>query len=62
MTIAEAEEGLRGAIREAIRCAEENRPSEMRATAAQLVELSIGRLVFAALQVGRPQLQGDIHA
>ena len=61
MTVAEAEEGLRGAIREAVRCAEENRPAEMRATAAQLVELSIGRLVFAALQVGRPQLQGDIH-
>ena len=55
MTVAAAEEELRGAIRARLEVAAEAYSEETRASADYLVDLAIERLIMAALLVGRPR-------
>jgi hypothetical protein len=55
MTIRDAEENLRSAIRERVLAAAEGRGTDICGSADALVELAIGRLVLTALSVGRPR-------
>lgn len=53
MRIADAEDQLRAAIRQRVEVAGPDYSDDTRATADGLIELAIGGLTLAALQVGR---------
>jgi hypothetical protein len=54
VTVAASEDILRAAILARVKAAEEHQPREVCAQKQVEIELAIGRLVLAALAVGRP--------